>query len=329
MTSQKESEIVDISNFNSNDKRALLLDSNPEDMIRSIVGRKVYALRSFNSGPIMPLLHQIINSEMINHEPSRDIPQYSIGSLFDRMTKTPNNKEVFLERPPRRYVEMCVIIMTELEEKQLLQAKKMLEGEKYTKWKQVMFVKDKQEPKIENNFVTLTTSGNQIRNIEVAVTQHCDHKGYALLMNLGEKFSMKSPLISIADSLADRDIVGAAVNIETNESLIRPPYDLLLPFNRVDQAIVSPMIKNLHGILNHMRIFAIESFRYIPQFNLRNINGEYFEDRLIFLMTLLEIVRTKIEDPIYLYLGKKYQHSWNMPRRLIFLNDTVVLTNVK
>ncbi len=43
-----------------------------------------------------------------------------------------------------------------------------------------------------------------------------------------------------------------------------------------------------------MRVFAIESFRYIPQFDLRDIHGKYFEDRLIFLMTLLEMIRTYI-----------------------------------
>lgn len=43
-----------------------------------------------------------------------------------------------------------------------------------------------------------------------------------------------------------------------------------------------------------MRIFSVESFRYIPQFDLRDIHGKYFEDRLIFLMTLLEMIRSEI-----------------------------------
>ncbi len=47
-------------------------------------------------------------------------------------------------------------------------------------------------------------------------------------------------------------------------------------------------------MLNHMRVFAIESFRYIPQFDLRDIRGKYFEDRLIFEMTLFEMIRIYI-----------------------------------
>ena len=75
----------------------------------------------------------------------------------------------------------------------------MFAQDTYNKWKQVMFMKNKQEVKIEgDHFVSLTTSGNQIRNIEIAVTQYCDSKGYALLIHLGEKFSMKCPLLEIS-----------------------------------------------------------------------------------------------------------------------------------
>jgi len=47
----------------------------------------------------------------------------------------------------------------------------------------------------------------------------------------------------------------------------------------------------MEGILNHFRIFAIESFRYLPQYDLRDMFGLYYEDRFIFLMSLLELIK--------------------------------------
>lgn len=69
-----------------------------------------------------------------------------------------------------------------------------------------------------------------------------------------------------------------------------------------------------------MRIFSVESFKYIPQFDLRDIQGNYFNDRLIFLMTLLEMIRTEINDPNYLYVIKRYSSEWNVPRKAVIIN---------
>lgn len=51
----------------------------------------------------------------------------------------------------------------------------------------------------------------------------------------------------------------------------------------------------MEEIVNHMRIFSAESFRYFPQFDLRDIYGKYFKSPLIFLMNLLEMIRNRID----------------------------------
>lgn len=84
----------------------------------------------------------------------------------------------------------------------------------------------------------------------------------------------------------------------------------------------------LESILNHMRVFSVESFRYIPQFDLRNIHGEYFSDRLIFLMTLLEMIRTEINEAPYFYVIKQNAHLWNVPRRAVIINQNIVVKGV-
>jgi hypothetical protein len=45
---------------------------------------------------------------------------------------------------------------------------------------------------------------------------------------------------------------------------------------------VNPQIFKLESILNTMRIFSVESFRYIPQFDLRDINGKVLRGSIDF-----------------------------------------------
>jgi hypothetical protein len=49
----------------------------------------------------------------------------------------------------------------------------------------VAFAKDITAINFKNNnkIMVLQSSNNQIRNIEIALTKHCDPKGYAVLLN--------------------------------------------------------------------------------------------------------------------------------------------------
>ena len=124
--------------------------------------------------------------------------------------------------------------------------------------------------------------------------------------------------------MSPHDIVGAFITVIKDNKAIEPRPDLTY-FHRGREAIKNPKIIKLESILNLLRIFAIESFRYIPQFDLRNIHGEYFKDRIIFLMTLLEMVRTPFTEPNYHYIIKKYSSVWNVPRRAILIKNSTKL----
>ena len=98
-----------------------------------------------------------------------------------------------------------------------------------------------------------------------------------------------------------------------------------MSFNRVREGIIRPNLKVMENIINHMRVFAIESFRYIPQFDLRDIFGSYHSDRLIFLMTLIELTNCQFNDPRMKYIVKKYAHLWNVPFAKVILNPSVAI----
>jgi len=186
-----------------------------------------------------------------------------------------------------------------------------------------MFAKDlKTVPMVKDpRFIVLQSNSNQIRNIEVATIKHCDTKGYAVLLHSNEKLTNINFLSNLAKAVKPRDILGAFVNLEYKDSLLQSLQEWS-HFHRGREAIVKPDITKLNAILNHMRVFAIESFRFIPQFDLRNIHGKYFNDRLIFLMTLLEMIRTEIHEPRMLYLIKKYSSEWNVPRKMVILQNS-------
>jgi len=78
-------------------------------------------------------------------------------------------------------------------------------------------------------------------------------------------------------------------------------------------------------MVNHLRIFSIGVFRYIPQMDLRDIFGKYFEDRLVFLMTLLEIVRFPLDMPFHFYLAKKYNQIMDIPVNYYFVSSQIFL----
>ena len=49
---------------------------------------------------------------------------------------------------------------------------------------------------------------------------------------------------------------------------------------------------------------------------MRDMYGEYWPDRSIFLMDLLDQIKEEVSDPNELFLVKKFNHLWEMPLRL-------------
>jgi hypothetical protein len=45
------------------------------------------------------------------------------------------------------------------------------------------------------------------------MTQHCDPKGYAVLLKAGDRFNEVTALSTIANNVEDRDILGGFINL--------------------------------------------------------------------------------------------------------------------
>lgn len=57
----------------------------------------------------------------------------------------------------------------------------------------------------------------------------------------------------------------------------------------------------------------------------RDIYGKYFNDRLVFIMTLLEVVRNKINLPFHFYLAKKHINIMNIPVNVYYVNEKIAI----
>ena len=71
------------------------------------------------------------------------------------------------------------------------------------------------------------SSGNEVRNIEIAVTKHCENKGYAVMLHYGDKFNSPKALELIAEAVQDRQVVGAAINLEHDNKFYEAKEDYL------------------------------------------------------------------------------------------------------
>ena len=93
----------------------------------------------------------------------------------------------------------------------------------------------------------------------------------------------------IAETVKDRSVIGASINLVVGNSTYsaKPEYH---NYSRSRDGVLNPKLEIINGIINHLRVISIDAFRYIPQFELRDPYGVYFEDRIIILSTLLEML---------------------------------------
>jgi hypothetical protein len=86
----------------------------------------------------------------------------------------------------------------------------------------------------------------------------------------------------------------------------------------------------MNAILNHFRVISVESFRILPQMEYRTLEGVYFQDRMIFLSGLLEMLLPHIAigvPPVpkykYEYIKRKYEPVYNVPTRAVLIDPEV------
>ena len=72
----------------------------------------------------------------------------------------------------------------------------------------------------------------------------------------------------------------------------------------------------MKNILNHFRIFSVATFKNIPKYQMVNMFGRYYSDRIIFLMDILDLVYQEVTYPEHLFMIKKFYKVWEAPLRI-------------
>lgn len=113
-------------------------------------------------------------------------------------------------------------------------------------------------------------------------------------MRKGESFNSDNALDKIAHELRAVESIGAFLSLAKGNQIYEPKSEDTI-FERQTVTLSKASKEQYKRILNHMRIVSVDSFRLIPQFELRDVHGGYLNDRLIFLMDLLEMVRETVK----------------------------------
>lgn len=90
--------------------------------------------------------------------------------------------------------------------------------------------------------------------------------------------------------MSPREVLGAFLPLEVDGEVLNPKA-ALGRFYRKEDGILNPKLNLLKNITNHLRLFSVEVYKFLPQFDLRDSYGNYYEDRLIFLMSFLDMIR--------------------------------------
>ena len=79
---------------------------------------------------------------------------------------------------------------------------------------------------------------------------------------------------------------------------------------------------------NHLRTFAVETYKFLPQFDMRDPYGNYYDDRIIFVMSFYDMVRDSLEgDDEKAYVVKKYAPKFNIPRKISICRNASIITD--
>ena len=84
--------------------------------------------------------------------------------------------------------------MEGLDRKGILEMASSYQEQNYHNWMLVLFAADEVVEVSRENVKVVKSSGNEVRNIEIAVTWYCDPKGYAVMLHYGDRFSSPKAL---------------------------------------------------------------------------------------------------------------------------------------
>jgi len=206
----------------------------------------------------------------------------------------------------------------------------MLSVQSYQRWTAVYLVKDEasiNRGQLSYRSKIMSNTGNKGLNIEQALTKHCSHKSYAVLLNKYERFEHPGVLAQLALDMKPRGVLGAVVTLKVDGEE-RIPHNARRNFYRKHEGILNPDLPRMKEMLNHLRVFSVEAYKFLPQFDLRDSYGNYYEDRLIFIMSFYDMVRDALDSDVDIYTVRKYAPKFDIPQKIVLSENAVITTNI-
>ena len=268
----------------------------------------VQVVSDFSIGSTFAYLEQLI----LDRVKPESVPR---GSLIHRVLSAPGNKEIFLDPLPEKKVELCLVVMDSLGEGELPALRDAFDGQTFRDWRLYLPLRgfEGEPQELKPRVFKMRARSNRVHNTEKAVAAYCPHRSYAVLLNKGDSFPSAKALEEIALGVRPRNTLGLFLPVVVNGKEVKPAASYL-HFDRVREGIVNPNIKALNGILNHYRVFSVQTFKQIPKDLIVDLFGKYFEDRVIFLMDLVDFTRDNMPINSHVhFIKKKFHDLWEIP----------------
>lgn len=144
----------------------------------------------------------------------------------------------------------------------------MFKWQLYQNWTAVYIVNNVEEinqNELSQRTKLMNNTGNKGLNIEQALTKHCPHKSFAVLLNANQRFKSSGDLSQVANNVKPRGVLGSLVSLDFKGE-VRVPHNANRTFYRKDQGIVNPDLPRMKDMLNHLRVFSVEVYKFLPQF---------------------------------------------------------------
>ena len=125
-------------------------------------------------------------------------------------------------------------------------------------------------------------SGSIGRNYELGVIKHCPNKSFVFILKKEEEITEVEALTKLSVELQSRRVLGAyvGVSVDGSVSFTSSAYPI---YNKPEYNGQTMRYKPMNQILNHLRVFHSDCYKIIPQFALRSVENEYFNDRFTFV----------------------------------------------
>ena len=118
----------------------------------------------------------------------------------------------------------------------------------------------------------------------------CPQKSFIMILHRNETINRNDGLQLLANTVRPRQILGTFNSLNVS-GVLKQTESYMEWYNKFEHNGKTPKTDIHEKIINYLRVFHSDCYKIIPQFELRTVEGEYYNDRFAFLEQFMFMVR--------------------------------------